>query len=160
MHNLFYASGFLYNSRSQQILLLQSQDKDDTTPLWSMLSGRNTEEEEAHITFQKLISKLLSLELKHKNIYPIYDYFNSELDSTNFVFYAEVKKSPKFDLFKNGTLHWINFSDTLKLLFTEHTKQDLVVGERVINLKWRIDQNLQQKTIWEDPSKLILIQKP
>lgn len=144
MHKTFYASGFLYNLKTQQILLLQSQPKDDTTkPLWSMLGGEGGEGEEAQSAFQRIVSKLLNLNLKAKNIHPIYDYFHETEGKENFVFYAEVKKSPIFNSIEENTLSWVSFSETLKLLFTNHTKQDVIVGERVINLKRRIDSNQQ-----------------
>jgi|SRR3989344_3121223 len=139
----FYASGFLYNLKSQRILLLQSSKLEGVTSLWSMLGGESNDGEEAPTTFQRIINEALDLSLKHKNIYPIYDYFHSTLNKINYVFYAEVKRPPKNNTFKEDILSWVTFSDALKLLFSAHTKQDLVVGERVINLKWRIDQNLQ-----------------
>ena len=107
-----------------------------------MIGGESNEGEEAPITFQRVINKLLNLNLKTKDIYPIYDYFHETQGKTNYVFYAEVKKTPNFKSGKN-ILSWVTFNETLKLLFSEHTKQDIIVGERVINLKWRLDQNLQ-----------------
>lgn len=108
-----------------------------------MLGGENNEGEEAQIAFQRIINELLNLKLKTNDIYPIYDYFHNSLDKVNYVFYAEVKSSKKFDSFKEGTLSWVSFNDTLKFPFSGHTKQDVVVSERVINLKRRLDQNLQ-----------------
>ncbi len=137
----FYASGFLYNLKTQQILLLQSPD--DTKSCYSMLGGEGFEGEEAQVTFQRVINKLLNLNLKPKDIYPIYDYFQEKQGRTNYVFYAEVKKTPAFKSIRKNTLSWVTFNETLKLLFSDHTKQDIIVGERVINLKWRLDQNLQ-----------------
>ena len=32
---------------------------------------------------------------------------------------------------------WVGFGETNKLSFTPHSKQDVIVGERVINAKWR-----------------------
>lgn len=143
MSNTFYASGFLYNLKTQQILLIQSEQQDSTTPSWSMLGGESSEGEEAKITFRRVISELLDLELKPKNIYPIYDYFHPPISKTNYVFYAEVKNPPKFSSTSDLNLAWVKFSETVKFLFSAHTKQDVIVGERVINLKWRQSQNLQ-----------------
>ncbi len=142
MHKSFYASGFLYNSKSHQILLLQSEQNGDF-PLWSLLGGENNEGEDAEGTFQRVINKSLNLNLKTKNIYPIYDYFQSSRGKVNYVFYAEIKNPPAFKSFKEGILSWVTFKDTIKLLFSANTKRDVIIGERVINLNWRLSQNIQ-----------------
>ena len=141
MHKPFYASGFLYNLKTNQILLLCSPD--DTKSSYSMLGGEGYAGEEAQTAFQRVINKLLNLNLKAKDIYPIYDYFHETQGKINYVFYAEVKRTPNFKSIKANTLSWVTFNETLKLLFSDHTKQDIIVGERVINLKWRLDQHLQ-----------------
>ena len=133
----FYASGFLYSLKTHQILLLQSDSS------WSTLGGESKEGEEAQTTFQRIINELLNVNLKIKHIHPIYDYSHDTLDKVNYVFYAEVKSPQKFSSFKENTYSWVNFSETPKLLFSDHSKQDVIVGERVINLKMRLDNNLQ-----------------
>ncbi len=108
-----------------------------------MLGGESNEGEEAQTTFQRVINELLNLNLKQRDIYPIYDYFHETQGTINYVFYAEVKKSPVFKSIRENTLSWVTFNETLKLLFSDHTKQDIIVGERVINLKWRLAQALK-----------------
>lgn len=143
MHNSFYASGFLYNLKAHQILLLSSQKMDNTVPIYSMLGGESYEGEEAQATFQRIINDILDLNLKNKDIYPIYDYFHETLEKINYVFYAEVKRVPPLSPSQKNTFSWVNFSETPKLPFSNHTKQDVIVAERVINLKMRLDNNLQ-----------------
>lgn len=147
MHNSFYASGFLYSLKTHQILLLQSIQKndpdsigDDGSSFWSMLGGESKDGEEAPLTFQRIISKLLNINLKVKHIYPVYDYFHNVRNKINYVFYAEVGEAKLFNASKRGILSWVSFRETLKLPFTTQTKQDIVVGERVINAKWREDE--------------------
>ncbi|MDO8489348.1 MAG: hypothetical protein Q7S42_04490, partial [Candidatus Omnitrophota bacterium] len=55
------------------------------------------EGEDAQTAFQRIINELLNLNLKAKDIYPVYDYLNDAGDKTNYVFYAEIKKPQKFD---------------------------------------------------------------
>lgn len=107
-----------------------------------MLGGESEGEEEAQVAFQRIVNKLLKLNLKSKNIYPIYDYFSNTRNKFNFVFYAEVGSTKSFNTLKKSSLSWFKFSETLKLPFTAQTKQDIVVGERVINAKWREDNGL------------------
>lgn len=101
-----------------------------------MLSGESCEGEDAQATFQRIVSELLNLDIKEKNIYPIYDYFHDEKNKNNFVFYAEVKNSQDFDC----PFSWVGFNETSKLPFAPHSKQDVIVGERVIHAKWRDDE--------------------
>ena len=118
--------------------MLQSEQRDDEVSAWSTIGGESKEGEDARDTFQRIISELLNLNLKTKNIYPVYDYFHDKLDKVNYVFYGEVGKPGKFNPLKESTLSWLGFSETIKLLFPAHTKQDLIVAERVINAKWRL----------------------
>ena len=136
MHNPFYASGFLYSLKTQQILLLKPQNKDELNSLWSTLGGESREGEEAEAAFQRIIYRLLNINLKNKLIYPVYDYFHNIRNKINYVFYAEVGKTNIFDAPKS-IFSWFTFHETLKLSFSIQTKQDIVVGERVINAKWR-----------------------
>ncbi len=136
----FYASGFLYNLKTQQLLLLQSSPRDYAVSSWSMLRGESQDGEDAQTTFQRIVHELLNVNLKIKNIYPIYDYFHETLDKVNFVFYAEVGRTLNFDPLKESVFSWVTFGQTLKLLFSTRTKQDIVVGERVIHLKERVEE--------------------
>ena len=140
MHKSFYASGFLYSLKTHKILLLQSEQKDDQASVWSTIGGESKGGEDARATFQRIISELLNLNLKEKNIFPVYDYFHDKLDKINYVFYGEVGADEKFVSPKHNTFSWLGFAETIKLLFPAHTKQDLIVGERVVNAKWRLSQ--------------------
>lgn len=133
-------SGFLYSLKTHRILLLQSQQKNSADLLWSTLGGESSEGEEAQAAFQRVISELLHLNLKAKDIHPIYDYFHDTRNKVNYVFYAEVKNSQEFDCLKEDTFSWVGFSETSKLPLTAHSKQDVIVGERVIHAKWRADE--------------------
>lgn len=136
----FYASGFLYSLKTHRILLLQPKQKEDSPSHWSTLEGDGIEGEGADLTFQRTISKLLNIDLKKKDIYPIYDYFHDIKNKLNYVFYAEIRNAKVFDNAKLGNLSWFSFSEIVKLLLSTQTKQDIVVGQRVIDSKWRDDE--------------------
>lgn len=135
MQTSFYASGFLYSLRTHQILLLKSPDL-----LWTTIGGEVSEGEETQIAFQRIVNELLDLNLKTKDIYPIYDYSLDDQDKNNYVFYAEVKKPQEFNCLEEGTFSWVGFDEISKFVFTPRTKQDVIVGERVINAKSREDE--------------------
>lgn len=94
------------------------------------------EGEEALEVFQRIIFKRLSLNLKAKQIYSVYDYFHSAKNKPAFVFYAEVGKNITA-INSSGIFTWFSFSETSKLNSTDQTKRDIMVGERVINAKIR-----------------------
>lgn len=139
VQNSYYVSGFLYSLKTHQILLLSSQEKSDAPSFWSMMGGENKDGEEAQVAFQRIIQKLLDINLKVKHIHPVYDYFHNTRNKVNYVFYGEVGKTKNFNALKDGILSWVSFRETLKLSFTNQTKQDIVVGERVISARWRDD---------------------
>ena len=56
------------------------------------------------MAFQRIISKLLNINLKPGDIYPVYDYFQDTRNKINYVFYAEVKKPHEFNAIKKGAL--------------------------------------------------------
>lgn len=140
MHKSFYASGFIYSPKLHQILLLKLQKEDSTDFLWSTFGGVSSGEENPQIAFKRIIDELLGLNIKAKDIYPIYDYFHEAKDKINYVFYVEINNPRKFNSLKEGTPALVTFSEISKLPFTGHAKQDVIVGERVINAKWRDDE--------------------
>ncbi len=142
MHKPLYASGFLYSLKTYQILLLSSDDKDNPNPTWSILGGEIRDGEEANEAFARIVYERLKLKLAVKNIHPVYSYFHESLDKTNYVFYAEVNSSKISTASKADNLSWLPFHQTTKLKFSDHTKQDLIVGERVINARWRDNQEV------------------
>lgn len=144
MQTSFYASGFLYNLKTHQILLLQSKQNDDLQPCWSMLGGDSKDGEDAQIAFARIVSKQLDIAIKPKNIYPIYDYFHNTYNKTHYVFYAEVKSIKRISDLKKGILSWFTFGEIQKLPFTRQTKQDIIVGQRVIDAKWRDDNEIKE----------------
>lgn len=120
--------------------MLQSKQNNDMEPLWSMLGGESINGEEAQTAFQRIMNKLLNINLKVKDIYPVYDYFHNTKNKLNYVFYAEIRNTRIIGNPKNSNFSWFTFGETLKLPFTRQTKQDIIVGERVINAKWRDDE--------------------
>ena len=133
----FYACGFLYSLKHNKILLLQSKAQEDQPCLYSMLGGEGIEGEEALVSFQRIVNKLLNVNIKSKDIHPVYDYCHSSNDKPSFVFYADIKNIKNISGLEEGTFSWLKFSETIKLKFNTQTKQDMVIGERVINAKLR-----------------------
>lgn len=131
MHKVFYASGFLYHPPTQQILLHQS-DKDDLT--LSTFRGKNVKNESPEDVFRRVVSEMLGLDLPPKHVLTVYDYFHQGLDAHYYVLFAKVRK-PSLDYKLNGTttIGWFPLKQLPKLKLSEKVRQDIIVGQRVIN---------------------------
>ncbi|MCL5432627.1 MAG: hypothetical protein M1524_00735 [Patescibacteria group bacterium] len=132
MHKKFYASGFFYHPPTQQILLQQKKSTENSSSLWSMFGDECSSEKNAAQTFLRLINKLLKIKIKPDFIHPIYTYFHKDIGKNHAVFYAEVHEVKNFSS-KKGVFTWFTFKQILKLQLSEQTKQDLIVGQRVID---------------------------
>lgn len=137
MHKPFYASGFLYHTATQQILLQQSNLGNNSLSAWSMFGGISHEREEAETTFRRIIYEKMKIRLKPECLFPVYDYFNNARDFIHYVFYAEVEELYTFPPLQTGTFSWFTFKSTAKLSFIDRAKQDVIVSERVINAQAR-----------------------
>jgi hypothetical protein len=144
MHKDFYASGFLYYPRTQQILL-QQDNTADIEPTWSLFGGDSVNNETSEEAFRRIIKSALKLDLKLNAITQIYNYFHDEKKKDTFVHYAKVRKLEKFVSNKNVTYGWFTFKEIQKLKIPEKIKQDIIVGQRVIDSAIR--RSLGQQTI-------------
>jgi len=143
VNNSYYTSGFIYSPKTNQILLLKDK-KENGDLLWTTFTGNPCKEEDTILAFQKFISKLLGVNIKAKDIYSVYDYFVDEKNIHHYVFYAEVSSPRKLKHLKDECFCWVSFEETPKLKFQGRTKQDIIVGQRVINAKWRDDEASKQ----------------
>lgn len=137
MHKTFYASGFLFERKTQQILLYQPALVNNPTLMWSTFEGVGYEEEDPLVCFKRIIKKKLKINLKVKNIYPVYFYFNNRLEMKNYVFYAEIEKPEDFKNIHGGTLSWFAFKQMNKIPISKQTKNDIIVSERVVKANAR-----------------------
>jgi hypothetical protein len=144
MHKDFYASGFLYHPKTQQILLQQSSTADSGTE-WSLFEGDCLDKETTAEAFKRAIFSHLKLDLKPKNIFPIYSYFHEGKGKNNFLHYAIVRKLETFPNTKNASFAWFSFKQIQKLHIPDQIKQDIIVGQRVIDSAMR--KSLGQQTI-------------
>jgi len=136
MHKAFYASGFLYHLPSGKILL-QQQSTPGASSLWSLFGKQGLYKEKAEATFQRVIYDLLHVKLPLTTIYPIYTYFYKDINKDHAVFYAEVKDTQRFSSINTVKYTWFTLKQVLKLDLLEQTRQDITVGQRVINAKMR-----------------------
>ena len=129
MHKPFYASGFLYHSPSQQILLQQFKNGNDVKLV--LFRGSSSNGETPQAVFQKCVEKALGTSIPASSIHPVYDYVHDKLGE-HFIFYVEIANvSPKAYAAKN-TSEWCPLAKLSKYPMSEQTRHDIIVGERVI----------------------------
>mgnify|MGYP001613962723 CR=1 FL=1 len=129
VHKSFYASGFLYHSPSEQILLQQLQNGTDITLV--LFSGTSRKGNTPQAVFQRCVEKALGVTLDAASIHPVYDYIHHRLGE-QFIFYVEIGGSmPGAYPSKNKT-DWVSLSKLSKCNMSEQTRHDITIGERVI----------------------------
>jgi len=129
VHKTFYASGFLYHSPSQQILL-QQLTEDGTSPL-TLFRGKSRKGEDPRTVFQRSVSKILGITLRADFILPVYDYVHTTLGD-HYIFYVDIPDSTESSRYKGKHVCWFPLAKLSKLNLTEQTRHDIIVGERVI----------------------------
>ena len=132
MHKKFYASGFLYHSPSQQILLQQyTQPSSATASPWHLFNGVYTENDDQDKVFKNIIFDLLHVKIE--TVHTVYSYFKEDTGIHHAIVYAELDTLQNFPSKKGLTFSWFSFKGVTKLPVTEQTKHDIVVGQRVID---------------------------
>jgi hypothetical protein len=141
MHNVFYASGFLYHPLTQQILL-QQLNEDDAT--FSTFIGKNKKNETAVDTFKRIIEAQLDVSLSTDDINEVYDYHHDNLEEHYYFLYATVNDTIPTASHKGVT--WVTLKQLPKLKLHALTRQDIIVGQRVINLfaRQEADQEIEK----------------
>ncbi|MEK7168803.1 MAG: hypothetical protein AAB532_01885 [Patescibacteria group bacterium] len=132
MHKDYYASGFIYHPKSQQILL-QQHISASTNPVWTLLGKKVEKDLTGEETFKELLLEAIKLKIKLTSIKIIYSYFSKELNAENNVYYAEVSKLYKTSSSDDITYSWFTLKKIQKLNISEQTKQDIIIGQRVID---------------------------
>jgi len=128
VHKSFYASGFLYHSPSQQILL-QQQNHDDAHLVLFCEKSQNGNDPQT--VFQHCIEKALGITLKASSLHPVYDYVHTRLGE-HFIFYVEIAGITPTDYPSGNSTEWLPLSKLSKYSMTEQTRHDIIIGERVI----------------------------
>ena len=122
MHKSFYASGFLYHSPSQQILLQQTTRNETVT--FDLFRGKNKNGHDPKTVFQQCVEKTLKTSITTSSVHTVYDYIH-DTEGEQYIFYVDVKKNIPND-------GWILLSKVSKYAMSEQTRHDIIIGERVI----------------------------
>ncbi len=134
MHKHFYASGFLYHSPSQKILLQQTIT--DTKPSFTLFCRKCTGNNDHKTSFQQIIADELGITIPIESIFHVYDYVTQDTEEIRFVFYADVSGlGTEVDFKREGSTEWFTVKQLSKLKLHRQINHDLMIGQRVIRAK-------------------------
>lgn len=129
MHKTFYASGFLYHSPTQQILLQQKNSNTDGELI--LFSGKSRQGKNPRLIFKKTIEEALDTSIPESSIYPVYDYAHAQLGE-HYIFFAEITDIKNKSFMAKNKSGWLQISKVSKLNMSDQTHHDIIIGERVI----------------------------
>lgn len=144
MHNKIYASGFLFHAETAQILLQQKNSSDANTT-WSLLGESVKPTESPEVAFKRIVNENLKLVLPVKTVHKVYDYTDDASGEERHICYAEVKSAKKFSNLNGTVYEWFTLKEISKLKISSQAKQDIIVGQRVIDSTSR--RNSGEQTI-------------
>ena len=125
----FYAGGFLYNPKTNSVLLHKRDGNTNINPnKWAFFGGLNEGEESPVETFVREIHEELGMVISPVEVKPLCDYLNQELGTYRYVFFIESEiKESEIVLGEGAGLEWVPVEKVFGYDLTEKTKEDLLV---------------------------------
>ena len=123
----FFAGGFLYNPKTQEVLLHKRDDKTDINPnKWAFFGGLSEGDETPVQTFIREMYEELSIKFSKNEVIHLCDYENMERNTHRYSFYAvSDKKKEEMELGEGADFAWIPLDNVFKLDATQKTLDDL-----------------------------------
>ncbi|MDP3769928.1 MAG: NUDIX domain-containing protein [bacterium] len=123
----FWAGGFLYNPKTHSVLLHKRDSKTKVNPdKWAFFGGLGEGSETPKQTFDRELHEELTIEIPEKEIKPLCDYFNEELQTYRYVFFAGSSlEKMQMRLTEGEEFDWISLDNVFEYDLTEKTKRDL-----------------------------------
>lgn len=125
--NPFFSGGFLYNPKTNEVLL---HKRDGNTPVnphkWAFFGGTSERDETPVQTFIREMSEELGIKLKEQEVLPLCDYPNRERNIHRYVFYViSDKKKEEMVLGEGADFDWVPLSVISSYDITDKTSDDL-----------------------------------
>jgi 8-oxo-dGTP pyrophosphatase MutT (NUDIX family) len=130
----FYAGGFFYNQKTQEVLLHKRDNNTNVNPnKWSFFGGTSEADETPLQTFVREIYEELSVTLSEDEIIPLCDYENVERGTHRYVFYViSDKKKESMVLGEGADFDWIPLSKVFEYDLTKKTVDDLSIFLKIL----------------------------
>ena len=123
----FFASGFLYNPKTKEVLLHKRDGNTDVNPnKWGFFGGSSEGNETPTRTFIREMHEELGIKLVESEIIPLCDYENVKRNTHRYVFYVvSDKKKEEMVLGEGADFDWIPLGKVFEYDATRKTFDDL-----------------------------------
>ncbi|MEX2007952.1 MAG: NUDIX hydrolase [Candidatus Spechtbacterales bacterium] len=131
---IFYAGGFLYNPKTDSVLLHKRDAQTNIHPnQWAFFGGTSEPGETPQQTFAREMSEELGIEIAPERIEPLCDYLNEEMGTYRYVFVVESDLGKdQMQLSEGEDFDWVSLREVFEYDLTEKTARDL---RTFLNLK-------------------------
>ncbi len=123
----FFACGFLYNPKTNSVLLHQRDGNTTYNPFgWAFFGGTNEGKESEVECFKRELMEEVGLDVPLNKIVYLDDYLNTEFNTHRYIYYVEsdVKKED-LKLGEGLGFDWVPIDKLFEFNLTEKTKRDL-----------------------------------
>lgn len=127
MKKPFWAGGFLYNPKTQSVLLHQRDANTKFNPnKWAFFGGLAEGDETPEQCFIREIKEELNIVVQLEKLIPVCDYLNIEFNTYRYVFCVESElKKDQMKLGEGAGFDWIKLNQIKQYDLTDHTRNDL-----------------------------------
>lgn len=126
-NEIFFAGGFLFNSKTNSVLLHKRDSKTKFNPdKWGFFGGTCENDESPTGTFIREIKEELNIDISKDKIIPLCCYLNEEFNTYRHIFYVESDlKKDEMKLGEGADFEWIPVKKVFDYELTEKTIRDL-----------------------------------
>lgn len=127
MSDKFYAGGFFYNPKKNEILLHKRDGNTKINPhKWTFFGGSSENNEKPLQTFIREIEEELGVKLFGEEVVPLCDYLNEQENMWRHVFYAiSEKQKSEMVLGEGADFDWVSLDKVFEYDLSEKTIRDL-----------------------------------
>lgn len=130
----FYSGGFLYNPKTNSVLLHKRDMKTEANPgKWANFGGLSEGDETPKQTFTREMKEELGVNIAEEEITPLCDYFNEERQAHRYIFFvrSNIDKS-EMHLTEGADFDWIPLDKVFEYDLTEKTVGDMRLFSRIL----------------------------
>src|SRR3989304_3056566 len=122
----FYSGGFIYNPKTNSVLLHLRDEKTENNPsALAFFGGLSKKNETPQKTFMRELSEELDLKVDENAVITLCDYFNPDFNTHRYVFYLKIEELPRINLKEGKDVSWFNLDRVLVQNLSKRTRQDL-----------------------------------
>ena len=127
MEEKFYSGGYLYNPKTQSVLLHLRDGKTTINPhKWAFFGGASEEGEAPVVTFIREMHEELGICILPDEVKLLRDYMNNERDIHRYVFFVESETAKEhMQLGEGADFGWIPLRKVFQYDITDKTREDL-----------------------------------